>query len=99
MADSSATPADAGAPPVETQQKALPPHLDIVTKSAQEIELDKKRAKQLRRLRHAVCHSASLLALAFDPLGRFLAVGGQDALLSLFDTREWICQRTFDACT
>ena len=30
---------------------------------------------------------------------RFLAVGGQDALLSLFDTRDWICVRTFDVCT
>ena len=73
--------------------------LNIVTKTAQELDAEKKRSKQLHRLRHAICHSASLLALAFDPLGRFLAVGGQDALLSLFDTREWICQRTFDACT
>ncbi|WWD22174.1 hypothetical protein CI109_106665 [Kwoniella shandongensis] len=57
------------------------------------------RAKQLLRLRHSVCHSASLLALGFDPRGQYLAVGGQDALLSMFDTKDWICERTFDVCT
>jgi hypothetical protein len=30
---------------------------------------------------------------------RFMAIGGQDAMLSLFDTQDWICQRTFDMCT
>ncbi|WRT64915.1 uncharacterized protein IL334_001854 [Kwoniella shivajii] len=60
---------------------------------------EKKKAKQLHRFRHAVCHSASLLSLAFDPQGKFLAAGGQDALLSMFDTRDWICERTFDVCT
>ncbi|WWD00423.1 hypothetical protein V866_007336 [Kwoniella sp. B9012] len=60
---------------------------------------EKKKAKQLQRFRHAVCHSASLLGLAFDPQGRYLAVGGQDALLSMFDTRDWICERTFDVCS
>ncbi|ORX34436.1 WD40-repeat-containing domain protein [Kockovaella imperatae] len=94
MADDSAAQAD----PVEADGKAMAP-VQLATLSAQEIEQEKKRARQLQRLRHAVCHSASLLALAFDPLGRFLAAGGQDALLSLLDTREWICQRTFDACT
>ncbi|GFZ46575.1 hypothetical protein JCM24511_03795 [Saitozyma sp. JCM 24511] len=56
------------------------------------------RRKQLKRFRHVICAAASLLSLSFDPTGRFLAVGGQDALLSLFDTRDWICQRTFDVC-
>ncbi|WVQ84167.1 hypothetical protein IAT38_006314 [Cryptococcus sp. DSM 104549] len=59
----------------------------------------KPRAKQLTRYRHSVCHSASLLSLAFDPRGQFLVVGGQDALLSLFDTRDWICERNFDVCS
>ncbi|WWC59392.1 uncharacterized protein I303_101947 [Kwoniella dejecticola CBS 10117] len=60
---------------------------------------EKKKARQLQRFRHAVCHSASLLSLAFDPQGKYLAVGGQDALLSMFDSRDWICERTFDICT
>jgi WD40 repeat protein len=67
----------------------------------------------LKCLRHTICHSASLLSLSFDPSGkcvsvskygrlliiRFMAIGGQDAMLSLFDTQDWICQRTFDMCT
>ena len=62
------------------------------------VDTPKAAAKQLKRLRHAICHSASLLALSFCPSGRWLAVGGQDALLSLMDTRDWICVRTFDVC-
>ena len=57
------------------------------------------RAQQLVKLRHAIYHSASLLALGFDPVGRFLAIGGQDASVSLLDTRDWISRRTIDVCT
>ena len=34
------------------------------------VENESRRSKQLKRFRHAVCHSASLLSLSFDPLGR-----------------------------
>nr|XP_019008628.1 uncharacterized protein I206_06308 [Kwoniella pini CBS 10737]OCF47409.1 hypothetical protein I206_06308 [Kwoniella pini CBS 10737] len=71
----------------------LPPNQTLIKPA------EKKKAGQLQRFRHAVCHSASLLSLAFDPQGKYLAVGGQDALLSMFDTRNWICERTFDVCT
>lgn len=30
-----------------------------------------------------------------SPSGSFLAVGGEDAIISLWDTTEFICQRTF----
>lgn len=32
--------------------------------------MDGRRLKQLRRFRHSVCHSASLLSLSFDPMGK-----------------------------
>ena len=54
------------------------------------------KARQLTRIKHAIVYSASLLAMGLDPTGRYLAVGGQDALLSLFTTRDWICVRTCD---
>ncbi|KJE00638.1 hypothetical protein I311_05765 [Cryptococcus gattii NT-10] len=59
----------------------------------------KPHAEPLRRYRHNVCYAASLLSLAYDPKGRYFVVGGQDALLSLFDTKEWICERSFDVCS
>lgn len=59
----------------------------------------KPRAQPLKRYRHDVCYAASLLSLAYDPRGRYFVVGGQDALLSLFDTKEWICEKSFDVCT
>lgn len=59
----------------------------------------KPRAQPLKRYRHVVCYAASLLSLAYDPRGRYFVVGGQDALLSLFDTKEWICERSFDVCS
>ncbi|WWC87034.1 uncharacterized protein L201_001919 [Kwoniella dendrophila CBS 6074] len=77
----------------------LPPNGLPPSTSTKQVTLDKKKPKQLNRFRHAICHSASLLSLAFDPQGKYLAVGGQDALLSMFDTRDWICERTFDVCS
>ncbi|OXC65940.1 hypothetical protein AYX13_05135 [Cryptococcus neoformans] len=59
----------------------------------------KPRAQPLKRYRHDICYAASLLSLAYDPRGRYFVVGGQDALLSLFDTKEWICERSFDVCS
>jgi THO complex subunit 3 len=57
---------------------------------------DLTRARQLRRIKHSVVYSAHLLAMGLDPTGRYLAVGGQDALLSLYTSRDWVCVRTFD---
>ncbi|KAK4192643.1 WD40-repeat-containing domain protein [Podospora australis] len=39
-------------------------------------------------------HTASCLTAELSPTGRFLATGGGDAIISLFDTQDWICQRT-----
>jgi THO complex subunit 3 len=73
------------------------------------------KATPITCLRHTICHCASLLSLSMDPSGkcvyyqsfrlaselisRFMAIGGQDAMLSLYDTQDWICQRTFDMST
>lgn len=37
-----------------------------------------------------LCHCVDV-----DPTGRFLVTGGADALACLWDTQDWICQRTF----
>ncbi|RPA84223.1 WD40 repeat-like protein [Ascobolus immersus RN42] len=39
-------------------------------------------------------HASACFCLALDPRGTILAVGGSDALISLWDTKEWLCVNT-----
>lgn len=39
-------------------------------------------------------HTSSCLAISYAPDGRHVAVGGSDAMISLWDTSEWVCKRT-----
>lgn len=39
-------------------------------------------------------HSSQVFCLALDSRGRYLATGGADALVCLWDTEEWYCQKT-----
>ncbi|KAL1958607.1 hypothetical protein VTO42DRAFT_4204 [Malbranchea cinnamomea] len=39
-------------------------------------------------------HTAACLSVALSPTARYLAVGGGDALISLWDTNDWVCRRT-----
>jgi THO complex subunit 3 len=41
-------------------------------------------------------HTSSCYAITMSPSGEYMAAGGGDALVSLWDTQEWICVRTFD---
>ncbi|MCJ1443467.1 MAG: hypothetical protein MMC23_003965 [Stictis urceolatum] len=41
-------------------------------------------------------HTSSCSPLALAPNGRYLATGGSDALICLWDTSEWTCNRTLD---
>jgi THO complex subunit 3 len=41
-------------------------------------------------------HTSSCYAISMSPSGEYMAAGGGDALVSLWDTQEWICVRTFD---
>jgi len=40
------------------------------------------------------CHVRSCYTLDFDPRGKYLATGGADAIVNLYDVSEWICIRT-----
>lgn len=42
-------------------------------------------------------HTSACLAVSLAPTGRHLAVGGSDALISLWDTTDWICRRTLSS--
>ncbi|KAI5295702.1 hypothetical protein KEM52_000495 [Ascosphaera acerosa] len=39
-------------------------------------------------------HTSPCRSVKLSPTGRYLAVGGGDALISLWDTTDWICRRT-----
>lgn len=39
-------------------------------------------------------HTSSCLTAELQPTGRYLATGGSDSVIALWDTTDWICQRT-----
>ncbi|KAF9869804.1 tho complex subunit 3 [Colletotrichum karsti] len=43
---------------------------------------------------HLNGHTSSCLSTEMQPTGRYLASGGSDSIISLWDTADWICQRT-----
>ncbi|KAK9242168.1 WD40-repeat-containing domain protein [Lipomyces tetrasporus] len=40
-------------------------------------------------------HRTSITCLEFDPRGRFMAIGSNDSLVSIWDVQELVCVRTF----
>ncbi|KAI0030893.1 WD40 repeat-like protein [Vararia minispora EC-137] len=43
-------------------------------------------------------HVGGCIAAALDPRGRYLASGGHDSIVNMFDTTDWICTRTITSC-
>ncbi len=43
-------------------------------------------------------HVGGCMAVALDPRGRYLASGGHDSIVNLFDMSEWICANTITSC-
>jgi THO complex subunit 3 len=43
-------------------------------------------------------HVGGCIAIAQDPRGRYIASGGHDSIVNLFDVSEWICTRTITCC-
>jgi len=43
-------------------------------------------------------HVGGCVAVALDPRGRYLASGGYDSIVNIFDLNEWICSRTIASC-
>ncbi|KAI4105603.1 MAG: hypothetical protein L6R37_002681 [Teloschistes peruensis] len=51
----------------------------------------------LRLLYTLHAHTSACVSLAMSPTSRYLAIGGSDALISLYDTYDWICRRTLSS--
>jgi len=43
-------------------------------------------------------HVGGCVAVALDPRGRYLASGGADSIVNIFDLNDWICARTITVC-
>jgi len=43
-------------------------------------------------------HVGGCIAIAQDPRGKYIASGGHDSIVNLFDVSEWICARTITCC-
>ena len=39
-------------------------------------------------------HTSSCLSVELSPVAKYLATGGSDSIISLWDTTDWLCQRT-----
>jgi len=52
----------------------------------------------LNVLLSTAAHVGGCTTTALDPRGNYLATGGNDSIVNLFDTTEWLCARTITAC-
>lgn len=82
--------------PLQTNQSSfshasLPTSLLLTTGDGSVKLLDYPSLSLLHTL-HA--HTSACFCLSLSPTGRYLAIGGSDALISLWDTTEWVCRRT-----
>ncbi len=68
-----------------------PTHL-LLTRGDGSISILAYPSMQILHSLHA--HTSSCVSLALSPSARYLAIGGTDALISLYDTTDWVCKRT-----
>ncbi|KAL8755645.1 MAG: hypothetical protein Q9184_004738 [Pyrenodesmia sp. 2 TL-2023] len=54
-------------------------------------------SSSLQALHTLHAHTSACVSLALSPTARYLAIGGSDALISLYDTHDWICRRTLSS--
>lgn len=71
-----------------------PTHL-FLTRSDGSVSINAYPSMKTLHTLHA--HTSSCLSIALSPNARYLAIGASDALISLWDTTDWVCQRTVDS--
>ncbi|KAH8094827.1 WD40 repeat-like protein [Cristinia sonorae] len=52
----------------------------------------------LSLIMHSPAHVGGCMAAALDPRGKYLASGGNDGIVNMFDLTDWICARTITVC-
>lgn len=88
-------------PPSPTQATlngAAPNHNNrAVSHSRSSTPAPQSSAGSLQSLHTLHAHTSACISLALSPTSRYLAIGGSDALISLYDTHDWICRRTLSS--
>jgi THO complex subunit 3 len=74
-----------------TFSNAYPPSDFLITQGEGVQILDYPSFHPLHSL---AAHTSSCTAIAYSPSGPYLALGGSDAIISLWNTSTWICART-----
>lgn len=81
---------------VQTNQTAfshaVPPRDVLVTTGEGSVKVLGWPGMEVLHTLHA--HTSACFSLELCPRGRYLAVGGSDALITLWDTTEWVCRRS-----
>ncbi len=92
------TPAILGRHPQTTQtnqtcfSNAYPPTDLLLTHSDGTVSI--RNYPSFSTIHTLMAHTSSCTSIAYSPNGKYLAVGGSDALISLWDTADWVCRRT-----
>ncbi|RXW25411.1 hypothetical protein EST38_g447 [Candolleomyces aberdarensis] len=70
----------------------------LVTAQHQESSIRVLEYPSLNLFKSSAAHVGGVSALAMDPRGRYLASGGSDSIVNLFELQDWIGARTITAC-
>ncbi|KAH8922831.1 WD40 repeat-like protein [Atractiella rhizophila] len=49
----------------------------------------------MKEMHDLLCHTGRYVCMDIDPSGRTMAIGAHDALVSIWDTKDWICTATY----
>jgi THO complex subunit 3 len=80
-----------------TFNHSTPPTYLLLTRGDGSITIATYPSLQTIHTLHA--HTSSCFSLALSPTARYLAIGGSDALISLYDTTDWVCKRSLTSAT
>ncbi|KAL8688220.1 MAG: hypothetical protein Q9224_004939 [Gallowayella concinna] len=86
-------------PPTTAAVNGLSPHhgTRAVSHSRSSTPAPQSISPSLQLLHTLHAHTSACVSLALSPTSRYLAIGGSDALISLYDTYDWICRRTLSS--
>jgi WD40 repeat protein len=86
--------------PVSTGSTAIFNHVGdgVVVTHHQEHTLRVMDYPSLTVRESPAAHVGGCVAVALDPRGRYLASGGADSIVNIFDLNDWICARTITVC-
>lgn len=74
-----------------------PLHQSTMAPSRSSTPAPPSSSSSLQTLHTLHAHTSACVSLALSPTSRYLAIGGSDALVSLYDTHDWICRRTLSS--